>query len=126
VSFTITVVFASEVILVSETSGTNDHNILPLIQDFPIIEGHVPVFTSPRNSMIQLYPQALGSFSSPLLRATAEVFHPPQHKINTSEVEVEVILLTMVSRCRAPIWGPRPGFYYCRTFAVLPDERRGL
>jgi hypothetical protein len=85
---------------VSETGGTHGHNILPLIQDSLIMEGHVLVFTSPRNSVTQLYPRALGSLSvaSYFSQGYGGVFHPPQHKINSSEVEVEVILLTMVSR----------------------------
>jgi hypothetical protein len=37
-----------------------------------------------------------------------------------------------LSLCQAPIWGPRPDFYYCQTVAgllmwgVLSDERTGL
>jgi hypothetical protein len=43
--------------------GTHDQSLLSHIQDFPNLEGQIPVFISPRNSVAQLYPQALGSFS---------------------------------------------------------------
>jgi hypothetical protein len=33
------------------------------ILDSPNLEGHVPVFISPRNKVAQIYPQALGSLS---------------------------------------------------------------
>jgi hypothetical protein len=52
--------FASAVILGSESHGTHDQILLSQIRDLPNLEGQVPVFISPRNSMAQLYPQALG------------------------------------------------------------------
>jgi hypothetical protein len=52
---------ASEVILRSESRGTHDHILLPQIRDFCNLEGQVLVFISPRNRVVQLYPQALGS-----------------------------------------------------------------
>jgi hypothetical protein len=54
-------VLASEVILRSESRGTDDHILLPEIRDSPNLEGQVPVFISPRDSVAQLYPQALSS-----------------------------------------------------------------
>jgi hypothetical protein len=46
---------ASAVIL--ESHGTHDHILLSQIRDSPNLEGYVPVFISPRNSVAQLYPQ---------------------------------------------------------------------
>jgi hypothetical protein len=37
------------------------HIILSQIRDFPNQEGQVPVFISPRNRVVWLYPEALGS-----------------------------------------------------------------
>jgi hypothetical protein len=54
-------VLASAVLLGSESRGTHGHILLFQIQDFPNLEGHFPVFLSPRNGVVQLYPQALGS-----------------------------------------------------------------
>jgi hypothetical protein len=42
-------VFASAVILGCESRWTHDHILLSQVRDFPILEGQVPVFTSPRN-----------------------------------------------------------------------------
>jgi hypothetical protein len=53
--------FASGVILRSESHGTHDNILLFQIRDSPNLEGHVPVFISPRNRVAQLYPQALDS-----------------------------------------------------------------
>jgi hypothetical protein len=52
---------ANAVILRSESRGTHGHILLSQIRDSPNLEGHVPVFTSPRNRVAQLHPQALGS-----------------------------------------------------------------
>jgi hypothetical protein len=67
---------ANAVILGSESHGTRDHILLSQIRDSPNLEGQVPVFISPRDRVAQLYPQALGSISSPptTRRATLEVF----------------------------------------------------
>jgi hypothetical protein len=54
-------VLASAVIFGSESRGTHDHILLSQIRDSPTLEGHVPVFISPRNRVAQLYSQALGS-----------------------------------------------------------------
>jgi hypothetical protein len=35
--------------------------LLSQIRDSPNLEGHVPVFISPRNRVVQIYPQTLGS-----------------------------------------------------------------
>jgi hypothetical protein len=56
-------VLASAVILGFESRGTHDHTLLSQIRDSPDLEGQVPVFISPRNRVVQLYPQALGSLS---------------------------------------------------------------
>jgi hypothetical protein len=54
-------VLARAVILGSESRGTHDHILLSQIRDSPNMEGQVPVFVSSRNTVVQLYPQALGS-----------------------------------------------------------------
>jgi hypothetical protein len=59
--FTISVVLASTIILGSKSHGTRGHILLSQIRDSPNLEGQVPVFISPRSSVAQLYPQALGS-----------------------------------------------------------------
>jgi hypothetical protein len=48
-------------ILRSKSCGTYDHILLSPIRDSPNLEGHVPVFISPRNWVGQLSPQALDS-----------------------------------------------------------------
>jgi hypothetical protein len=58
--FTIAAVFASTVILRSESCGAHDHILLSQIWYSPNPEDQVPVFISPRNRMARLYPQALG------------------------------------------------------------------
>jgi hypothetical protein len=52
---------ASAAILRSEFRGTHDYVLLSQIRDCPNLEGQILVFISPRNSVIQLYSQALGS-----------------------------------------------------------------
>jgi hypothetical protein len=52
-------VLASAVILRSESHGTHNHILLFQIRDSANLEGQVPVFISPRNTVAQLYPQAL-------------------------------------------------------------------
>jgi hypothetical protein len=44
-------VLASAVILGSDSRVTHDHILLPQIRDSPNLEGQVPVFLSPRNSV---------------------------------------------------------------------------
>jgi hypothetical protein len=56
-------VLASAVILRSEFRGTHYHILLSEIRDSPNLEGQAPVFISPRNRVVQLYPQVLGSLS---------------------------------------------------------------
>jgi hypothetical protein len=53
--------YASAVILRSESRGTHDHILLSQFGDSPNLEGQVPVFISHRNRVAQLYPQAPGS-----------------------------------------------------------------
>jgi hypothetical protein len=52
---------ASAVILGSAYRWSHDHILLSQIRDSPNLGGQVPVFISPRNRVVQLYPQALGS-----------------------------------------------------------------
>jgi hypothetical protein len=54
-------VLATAVILESESRGNRDHILLFQIRDSPNLEGQVPVFISPRNTVAQSYPQALSS-----------------------------------------------------------------
>jgi hypothetical protein len=54
-------VLASAVNLWYKFRGTHDHILLSHIRDSPNLEGQVPVFISPSDSVAQLYPQALGS-----------------------------------------------------------------
>jgi hypothetical protein len=51
----------SAVILGSESCGTHNHILLSQIRDSPNLEGQVPLFISPRNRVVQLNPQALGT-----------------------------------------------------------------
>jgi hypothetical protein len=53
-------VLDSAVILRSESRGTHDHILLSQIGDSHNLEGQVPLFISPRSTVAQLYPQALG------------------------------------------------------------------
>jgi hypothetical protein len=53
--------FASAVILRSEYSGTHNHILLSQFRESANLEGQAPIFISPRNTVTQLYPQALGS-----------------------------------------------------------------
>jgi hypothetical protein len=52
---------ASAVILWSEPRKTHDQILLPQIRDSPSQEGQIPVFISPKNRVVRLYPQALVS-----------------------------------------------------------------
>jgi hypothetical protein len=51
---------ASEVILEPESCGTHDHILLSQIRDSSNLEDQVPVFISPKNMVVHLYPQAVG------------------------------------------------------------------
>jgi hypothetical protein len=51
-------VLASAVILRFGSRGTHDNILLSQIRDSPKLEGQVPVFISPRNRVVRLYPQA--------------------------------------------------------------------
>jgi hypothetical protein len=77
---------ASAVILRSESRGIHDQVLLSQIGDSPKLEGWVPIFISPRKWVAQLYPQALGSFSSPptTRRATVDVFDPASTRVSLS------------------------------------------
>jgi hypothetical protein len=71
-------VLASAVTLGSESRRTRDCILLSQIRDSPNLEGHFPVFISPRIRVAKLYPQALGSLSLPptTRRAMVEKFEP--------------------------------------------------
>jgi hypothetical protein len=56
-------VLASAVILRSKSRGTHDHILPSQIRNFPNLEGQVPVFIYPRNKVVRIYPQAVGSLS---------------------------------------------------------------
>jgi hypothetical protein len=45
----------SAIILGSESCGSHNHILLSQIRDIPNLEGQVPVFISPRNTVAQLY-----------------------------------------------------------------------
>jgi hypothetical protein len=60
-SFTIVVGLASAVILWSECRKTHDHISLSQIRKSPNLKSQIPVFISPRNTVAQVYPHALGS-----------------------------------------------------------------
>jgi hypothetical protein len=60
-SFTTAAGLASAVIFRSESRRTHDHILLSQIRDSPNMEGQIPVFVYPRDTMAQLYPQALCS-----------------------------------------------------------------
>jgi hypothetical protein len=82
-----------------------------------------------REKEAQLYPEALGFTNStdssyPILLQLS--FPCPSRSYFATNGQSAGL-----SWYRAPIWGPWPDFYYCRTFAVLllldaiPDERKG-
>jgi hypothetical protein len=52
---------ASTVIFRSESLGNHDSILLSQVRDSPKLEGQVPVFIYPRNRVVRLYPQTLGS-----------------------------------------------------------------
>jgi hypothetical protein len=56
-------VFASAVILRSESHGIHDYISLSQILDSPNLEGQVLLLISPTNGVARLYPQILGSIS---------------------------------------------------------------
>jgi hypothetical protein len=55
-SFTIAPGSPSSLILRSESCGTHDHILLSQFRDSPNLKNQVPVFTSYRNRVTQLYP----------------------------------------------------------------------
>jgi hypothetical protein len=68
----------SAVILRPKSRGTHEHIVLSQIQDSANLERQVPVFISPRNVVVRLYPRHWVLFSLPptTSRATVEVFDP--------------------------------------------------
>jgi hypothetical protein len=70
-------VLARAVILRSESCGTHDRTLLSQIRDSPHMKDQVPVFTSPRNRVALLHPQALRSLF--VAWGAVEVFKPRLH-----------------------------------------------
>jgi hypothetical protein len=93
-------VFAKAVIVESESCGTHDHILLSHFRDCPNLDGQVPVFISPRYRVAQLYPQGLGSISSPptTRRATVEVFEPAstQEKLSVHKNASRLLLFRKI------------------------------
>jgi hypothetical protein len=83
-SFTIVLVFASAVILRSESRGTHDHILRSQIRDSPNLEGQAPVFISPRNRVPQLYPQTLGSLSIASYYSQGSLLHGVDSQLTLS------------------------------------------
>jgi hypothetical protein len=102
---------ASAVILRSESHGTHEHILLSQIRDSPNLEGQVPLCISPMNRVARLYPQALGSFSSPptTRRATVEVFDPAITLQSQSQTTDGLPPISLSWR-QAP-WDPLPEFF---------------
>jgi hypothetical protein len=62
--------------------GTHDHILLSQIRDSPNLEGHVPIFISPRNRVDQLYSPGTGFPFRRLLRLAGlrwSYSNPPPH-----------------------------------------------
>jgi hypothetical protein len=82
---------ASAVNLRSIFRGTHDHVLLTQIRDSPNLEGQVPVFISPTNTVAQLYPRALCSAlhsnSNELLCLFITLRHGPCRKHSLSVFE---------------------------------------
>jgi hypothetical protein len=53
---------ASAAFLRSECHGVHEHSLLSLFLRLPNLEGQVPVYISPRNTVAQLHPRTLGCF----------------------------------------------------------------
>jgi hypothetical protein len=85
------------------------------------LEGHIPVYISPRNRVAQLYPWVLGS----LLVASQGNGGSILTRLHMRLIKVGLGYFVTegqspsLSWCQAPIWGPCPDFYYCQTFAVF-------
>jgi hypothetical protein len=60
----------SAFILESEYRGTQDHILLPQIRNPPNLEDQIPIFTSPKNKVVQLYSPGTGFLFNRLLRLT--------------------------------------------------------
>jgi hypothetical protein len=86
-------VFASAVILRSESRGTRDHCILSQIHS-PNLEGQLPVYISPRNRVAHYIPRHWVPFSSsPMARRnTVEIFDTASTR-DTPLVRTELNLL---------------------------------
>jgi hypothetical protein len=120
-------VFASAVIIGSESRWNHDHMLLFQIRDSPNLEGHVPVFISPTNRVAQLYPQALYSFfvasnssqgyEIAFTRSWLNSDSKRQSYVTTNGQSASLSLLSM------PHLGPKTRFLqrllYCRLFTQL-------
>jgi hypothetical protein len=81
------VVFASAVILGSESRGTHDDILLSQMRDCPNLEGQAPVFISPRNRVTRLYPRVLDS----VFFVSSNLYKPVQfvpHRKHTSPLQI--------------------------------------
>jgi hypothetical protein len=110
-------VFASAVILRSESRRTHDHNLLSQIRDSFNQEDQVPVFISHRVRVARLYPQRTGflfrlSYDS---QGCAGDIRPRLHK-SQSYIKTDGQSASF-SWSKAPIWGLIPDIYYCLTVA---------
>jgi hypothetical protein len=94
-------------------------------RDLPNLEGQVPVFISPRNRVVRLYPQALGSSFRRLLRLAGLRWtnsNLPPHGL-TKILSLESYVTTDgqsagLSLNKASIWCLRLDFYYCQAVAI--------
>jgi hypothetical protein len=125
-------IFASAVILGSESRGTRDHILLSQIRESPTLEHQVPIFISARNRVAQF--RRLLRLAGLRWRYSTP---PPHGGLFGIKVKVKVMLRPTVQSAslswnKALIWGLRPDLYYCQTVAgllmwgALSDERTGL
>jgi hypothetical protein len=102
---------------------------------YPNLKSQLPVFISPRNSVAQLYPRALGSlFVAPY--NTQDYGGDILIRLHTGQkVKVKVMLRLSVSQyvlVSWPLWNLLPDIIFCLKVAVLSlwgtlaDERSGL
>jgi hypothetical protein len=122
---------ASAVIFESESRGTRDLILLSHVRDSPYLEGQVLLFMSPRNGVVQLYRQTLGSlfvFSYDYdygggirTRLHARLFHSFRVRIRAS-VGVRVTLRLAVYRQSLRL-GAKPLEYHNHIFFLTEPLR---
>jgi hypothetical protein len=113
-------IFASALILVSESRRTCDHMLLSQIRESSDLEVQVPVFISPRDRVAQFYPQALGSIfvASYDFQGYGGGIRPCIHarSLCCSEAETEACCRQSAGTLTSdigPCWDPLP--YICST-----------